>query len=150
MDIKPIRTAADHTAALKEIERLWDRAQPGTPEGDRFEVLSTLVDAYEREHIEIPTPDPISAIRFRLEQEGLTPKDLIPIFKSRARVSEVLGKKRRLNLAMIRRLHKKLSIPFESLMREYKVKASKPPARSARGRSKTTRRQRGREVAGSE
>lgn len=145
MDIKPIRTAADHAAALKEIERLWDKAQSGTPEGDRFEVLSTLVDAYEREHIEIPTPDPISAIRFRLEQEGLTPKDLIPIFKSRARVSEVLGKKRRLNLAMIRRLHKALSIPFESLMREYKV--SKPPARSARRSRKTTRRQRGRELA---
>ena len=149
MDIKPIRTAADHAAALKEIERLWDKAQPGTPEGDRFEVLSTLVDAYERQHIEIPTPDPISAIRFRLEQEGLTPKDLIPIFKSRARVSEVLGKRRRLNLAMIRRLHKTLAIPFESLMREYKVKVGKPPARSSRrSSSKTTRRQRGRELSG--
>ena len=76
MDIKPIRTPADHAAALKEIERLWDKAQPGTPEGEKFEVLSTLVDAYEREHIEIPTPDPIEAIRFRMEQEGLTTKDL--------------------------------------------------------------------------
>ena len=75
MDIKPIRTPADHTAALKEIERLWDKAQPGTPEGEKFEVLSTLVDAYEREHIEIPTPGPIEAIRFRMEQEGLTTKD---------------------------------------------------------------------------
>ncbi len=143
MDIKPIRTAADHAAALKEIERLWDKAEPGTPEGEKFEVLSTLVDAYEREHIEIPTPDPISAIRFRLEQEGLTPKDLIPIFKSRARVSEIMAKKRRLNLAMIRRLHKTLSIPFESLMREYKLKGTHA-ARPAGG--KATRRQRAREL----
>jgi HTH-type transcriptional regulator/antitoxin HigA len=146
MDIKPIRTAADHAAALEEIERLWDKAEPGTPDGEKFEVLSTLVDAYEREHIEIPAPDPISAIRFRLEQEGLTTKDLIPILKSRARVSEVMAKKRRLNLAMIRRLHKKLSIPFESLMREYKLKTDRGRARS--GTRKPTRRKRGRELTG--
>ena len=70
MDIKPIRTPSDHAAALKEIERLWDKAHPGTPEGEKFEVLSTLVDAYEREHFEMPTPNPIAAIRFRMEQEG--------------------------------------------------------------------------------
>ena len=78
MDIKPIRTPADHRAALKEIERLWDKAQPGTPKGEKFEVLSTLVDAYEREHVEIAAPDPIEAIRFRMEQEGLTTKDCCP------------------------------------------------------------------------
>lgn len=130
MDIKPIRTPADHKAALKEIERLWDAAQPGTPEGEKFEVLSTLVDAYEREHIEIPTPDPIEAIRFRMEQAGLTTKDLLPIFKTRARASEVLAKKRRLNLPMIRRLHARLSIPVECLVKDYKLKSG------AAGRSK--------------
>jgi HTH-type transcriptional regulator/antitoxin HigA len=122
MNIKPIHTVSDHRAALAEIERLWDRAKPGTPEGERFEVLSTLVDAYEREHIEIAAPDPIEAIRFRMEQEGLTTKDLLPIFKTRARASEVMAKKRRLNLPMIRRLHAQLSIPIECLVQEYKLK----------------------------
>src|ERR1700690_1510081 len=103
MDIKPIRTPADHAAALKEIERLWARAQPGAPAGEKFDVASTLVDPYDPEHIEIPTPDPIEAIRFRMEQEGLTTKDLLPIFKTRARASEVMAKKRRLNLPLIRR-----------------------------------------------
>jgi HTH-type transcriptional regulator/antitoxin HigA len=122
MDIKPIRTPADHAAALEEIERLWERAQPGTPEGEKFEVLSTLVDAYEHAHIEIPMPDPIDAIRFRMEQEGLTTKDLLPIFKTRARASEVMAKKRRLNLPMIRRLHARLAIPIECLVKDYKLK----------------------------
>jgi HTH-type transcriptional regulator/antitoxin HigA len=130
MDIKPIRSSADHSAALKEIERLWDKTQPGTPESEKFEVLSTLVDAYERAHIEISTPDPIEAIRFRMEQEGLTTKDLLPIFKTRARASEVMAKKRRLNLPMIRRLHAKLSIPIECLVKDYKLKGG------AAGRSK--------------
>ncbi len=124
MDIKPLRTPADHAAALKEIDRLWDKAQSGTPEGEKFEVLSTLVDAYEREHLAIPTPDPIEAIRFRMEQEGLTTKDLLPIFKTRARASEIMAKKRRLNLPMIRRLHAKLSIPIECLVKEYKLKGT--------------------------
>jgi HTH-type transcriptional regulator / antitoxin HigA len=124
MDIKPIRSSADHAAALKEIERLWDRARPGTPEGEKFEVLSTLLDAYEREHVPIPTPDPIEAIRFRMEQEGLTTKDLLPIFKTRARASEIMAKKRRLNLPMIRRLHARLSIPFECLVKDYKLKGA--------------------------
>jgi HTH-type transcriptional regulator / antitoxin HigA len=126
MDIKPIRTAADHAAALEEIERLWE-AKPGSPAGEKFEILSTLVDAYEREHMEIPSPDPIEAIRFRMEQEGLKPKDLLPIFKSRARASEILGKRRRLNLSMIRRLHARLSIPVECLVQEYKLKRAKAP-----------------------
>jgi HTH-type transcriptional regulator/antitoxin HigA len=124
MDIKPIHTARDHAAALAEIERLWDKAKPGTPDGEKFEVLSTLVDAYEREHIEIPTPDPIEAIRFRMEQQGLTTKDLLPIFKTRARASEIMAKKRRLNLPMIRRLHAKLAIPVECLVKEYKLKGA--------------------------
>ena len=85
MGIQPIRTAAEHVAALEEIERLWDAATPGMEAGDRFEVLSTLVDAYEREHVRIPAPDLIDAIRFRMEQEGFTNKDLIAIRKTRTR-----------------------------------------------------------------
>jgi HTH-type transcriptional regulator/antitoxin HigA len=130
MDIKPIRTPADHEAALKEVERLWDKAQPDTPEGEKFEVLSTLVDAYEREHIKIPAPDPIEAIRFRMEQEGLTTKDLLPIFKTRARASEIMAKKRRLNLPMIRRLHARLSIPIECLVQDYKLRGATAGGRS--------------------
>ena len=124
MNIKPIRTPADHAAVLKEIERLWDKAEPGTPDGDKFEVLSTLADAYEREHIAIPTPDPIAAIRFRMEQQGLTPTELVAIFKTRARASEVMTKKRRLNLRMIRRLHERLAIPIECLIQDYKLKTA--------------------------
>ena len=122
MDIKPIRTTKDHAWALREIEGLWERAKPGTAEGDRFDVLSALVDAYEREHFEIPAPDPIEAIRLRMEQEGLTNNDLLPIFKTRARVSEVMGRRRRLNLTMIRRLHERLEIPIECLVKDYKLK----------------------------
>jgi len=124
MNVKPIRTPADHAAALKEIERLWDKAEPGTPDGDKFEVLSTLADAYEREHMAIPTPDPIEAIRFRMEQQGLTATELVAIFKTRARASEIMTKKRRLNLRMIRRLHERLAIPIECLIQDYKLKTA--------------------------
>lgn len=123
MNIKPIRTERDHAWALREIDDLWDKAKPGTEDGDRFEVLSALVGAYEREHIQIPAPDPIEAIRFRMEQEGLTNNDLLPIFKTRARVSEVMGRRRRLNLAMIRKLHERLEIPVECLVKGYKLKS---------------------------
>jgi HTH-type transcriptional regulator/antitoxin HigA len=122
MDIKPIRTAKDHAWALREVEGLWNKAQPGTKKGDRFEVLSALVDAYEREHMQVPAPDPIEAIRFRMDQEGLTNNDLLAIFKTRARVSEVMGRRRRLNLAMIRKLHERLEIPVECLVKDYKLK----------------------------
>jgi len=130
MSIKPIRTPEDHAAALKEIERLWDKAEPGTRDGDKFEVLSALVDAYEREHFEIPAPDPIAAIRFRIDQGGLTNKDLLSIFKTRARISEVMGKRRRLNLPMIRKLHEKLDIPIECLVQDYKLKKATSGARA--------------------
>lgn len=132
MHIRPIRTTADHVAALKELERLWDAATPGTPTGDKFEVLSTLVDAYERENFKIPAPDPIEAIRFRMEQEGFTNKDLVAIFRTRARVSEVMSKRRRLNLAMIRKLHKRLDIPFECLVQEYELKRASGRSRQRR------------------
>jgi HTH-type transcriptional regulator/antitoxin HigA len=131
MDIKPIRNAKDHERALREIERLWDKAKPGTTDGDHFEVLGALVDAYEREHFEIPAPDPIEAIRFRMEQEGLTNNDLLPIFKTRARVSEVMGRRRRLNLTMIRRLHERLEIPIECLVKDYKLKSASTPKRGS-------------------
>lgn len=133
MDIRPIRTHEDHQEALAELRRLWDHVQPGTPDGDKFEVLATLVDAYEREHFPVPPPDPIEAIRFRMEQADMGPKDLNAILqdKSRARGSEILGRKRRLNLKMIRRLHAKLAIPLEVLVRDYKLKKARPAKRKS-------------------
>src|SRR5713226_4941756 len=121
MNIRPIRTDADYDAALKEIERLWG-AKPGTPQGDRLDVLATLVEAYENEHYTIDAPDPVSAILFRMEQQELTRKDLSSYIGSRARVSEMLGGKRKLTLQMIRQLHKGLNIPLESLISERKPK----------------------------
>ena len=117
MDIKPIHTEADHRGALAEIERLWDAA-PGTPEFEKFEVLATLVDAYERQHTPILPPDPVEAIKFRLAQQGQTRKALEPIIGTRARVSEVLNGQRKLTLPMIRALHRELHIPLEVLVAE--------------------------------
>lgn len=102
MNIKPIRTPEDHAWALKEIEALWDKVEPGTVDGDRFEVLSTLVEAYEREHFPIPAPDPIATISFRLEQQGLTSSALLPVLRTTARVSEILNRRRALSLNMMR------------------------------------------------
>lgn len=115
MDVKPIRTAKQHRAALKEIERLWS-ARPGSPEHDRLEVLGALVEDYEDHHQPIYPPDPVEAIRFRMDQLGLDRKALEPSIGSRARVSEVLSHKRGLTLAMIRRLHKQLGIPADVLL----------------------------------
>ena len=115
MNIKPIKTKADHRAALKEIEALM-AARPGTPEGERLDVLATLVDAWERKHVPMELPDPVEAIKFRMEQSGLTPKDLVPMIGQINRVYEVLNGKRALTLPMIRRLHKDLGIPAESLL----------------------------------
>lgn len=123
--IKPIRTKADHAAALAEIERLWD-AKPGTPAGDRLEVLATLVDAYEGEHTPILPPDPIEAIKFRLEQQGKTRKDLEPIIGTRGRVAEILGRRRSLSLEMIRGLHRELDIPLAVLVAETKIELARP------------------------
>jgi HTH-type transcriptional regulator/antitoxin HigA len=120
MDIKPIRTKADHRDALAEIWRLRD-AKVGTRDGDTLEVLSTLVDAYEREHTPILPPDPIEAINFRLEQEGKVRKDLEPVLGTRARVSEILGRRRALSLAMIRALHNAFNIPLSVLIAEQKI-----------------------------
>ena len=115
MYIQPIKTEADYDRALAEINALWG-AEPDTRKGDRLEILMTLVEAYETKHHFIDPPDPIDAILFRMEQQGLTRKDLEPILGSRSRVSEVLNRKRTLSLEMIRNLHKQLNIPLESLV----------------------------------
>ena len=115
-EVRPIRTETDHALAMAEVERLWG-APVGTPEGDRLDVLATLIDAYENEHYPMDPPDPIAAIQFRMEQQGLTRKDLEPMIGSRTRVAEVLNRKRNLSVAMIRRLHEGLGISAEILIR---------------------------------
>jgi HTH-type transcriptional regulator/antitoxin HigA len=115
MEIKPIRTDADHAAALRRIDSIMD-ALPGTPEGDELDVLATLVQAYEDRRFPIDDPDPLAAIEFRMDQLGLTRKDLEPLLGSRGRVSEVLNGRRALSLQMIRRLNRELGIPLESLV----------------------------------
>jgi HTH-type transcriptional regulator/antitoxin HigA len=123
MEIKPIRTKADYRAALKEIETLMS-ARAGTPEGERLDVLTTLVEAYERKHYRLDLPDPVEAIKFRMEQSGIGPKDLVPMIGQINRVYEVLSRKRPLTLQMIRRLHRDLGIPAESLIKELPRKAA--------------------------
>lgn len=115
MIIRPIRNSSDHESALKRIEAVM-LAKPGTDEGDELDVLTTLVDAYEKEHFPIESADPIEAIRFRMEQLDLDRKDLEPFIGSRARVSEVLNGRRGLSLKMIRALHRELKIPLEALI----------------------------------
>ena len=115
MKIKPIKTENDYDAAMAEIEVLWG-SKPDTPKGDKLDVLITLVEAYERDNYPIDSPDPIEAIKFRMEQSGLGRKDLEPFIGSRGRVSEVLNRKRELSIKMIRELHVNLQIPLESLV----------------------------------
>ena len=115
-ELKPIRTESDHEEALAEVERLWG-APSGTPEGDRLDILATLIDAYEAEHYPMDQPDPVEAIKFRMEQQGLSRKDLEPLIGTRTRVSEVLNRKRGLSIEMIRRLHDRLGISAEVLIR---------------------------------
>ncbi len=115
-EVRPIRTKRDYEAALAEAERLWG-AKRGTPDGDRLDVIATLIDAYEAEHFPIEAPDPIEAIKFRMEQQGLTRKDLEPLIGTRTRVAEVLNRKRNLSIGMIRRLHEALGIPADILIR---------------------------------
>jgi HTH-type transcriptional regulator / antitoxin HigA len=123
MEIRPIRTKADYRAALKEAERLWD-AVPGTAEGDRVDVLVTLIEAYEAKHYPIAAPDPITAIEFMLEQKGLKRRDLEPAIGSRGRVSEVLNRRRPLTLPMVRALSKLLQIPPDILVQDYKTQSA--------------------------
>lgn len=125
MNIKPVRTAEDHREALDEIDTLM-MAEMNTPEGDRLDILATLVEAYERKHFPMELADPIDAIKFTMEQKGLTPKDLEPMIGRLNRVYEILGGKRPLTLPMIRRLHEAFGIPAEAL-----IKPSKPSSAAA-------------------
>lgn len=121
MNIQPIKSEADYRATLQEIESLM-AAEPGTPKGERLDVLVTLVEAYERKHYPLDLPDPVEAIKFAVDQQGLTVKDLEPMIGRSNRVYEVLSRKRPLTLKMIWKLHKGLGIPAESLI--------KPPGES--------------------
>lgn len=125
MDVRPIRTKADYRATLKEIESLMT-AKPGTTAGDRLDILVTLVEAYERKHFPMDLPDAVDAIKFRMEQAGLTAKDLEPVIGRMNRVYEVLSRRRRLTLRMIEGLHTKFGIPAESLLKQ---RVSPRPAR---------------------
>ena len=118
MELRPIRTEADYQAALQDIEQLFD-ASPDTPEFDRLDILSTLVEAYEKMICPIDLPDPIEAIRYYMETRGWSRRDLESCIGSRARVSEILSRKRSLTLDMIRKLHDQLGIPAEVLIRPY-------------------------------
>lgn len=116
MDIKPIKTDADYHAALQEIDVLMTAA-PDTPEGEKLDILVTLVEAYEHKHYPLDLPDPVEAIKFEMEQKGLTVKDLEPMIGKSNRVYEILNHKRSLTLKMIWQLHKELGIPAESLIK---------------------------------
>ena len=118
MEIRPIKNEKDYNSALRQIEQLFNAA-PGTPEGDRLEVLATLVEVYEDKHYNIPLPDPVEAILYHLESRGLTRRDLEPFIGSRARVSEILNRRRSLSLERIRKLSSGLGIPVEVLIQPY-------------------------------
>jgi HTH-type transcriptional regulator/antitoxin HigA len=116
MEVKPIKNESDYDSALAEIARLMDERK-NTAQGDRLDVLVTLVEAYEEKHWRIDPPDPIDAITLRMQQRGLTRRDLEKVLGSRSRVSEILNRKRPLTVEMIRRLHRRLGIPAESLIK---------------------------------
>jgi len=129
MNIKPIRTEKDYEETLAQIDAIFD-AQPGTPDGDLLELLTLLVEAYEEQHYPIAPPDPIEAIEFHVERLGLTRRDLEPYIGSRARVSEILNRRRPLTLAMIRKLQAGLGIPAATLLQTYPL-ARMPPAKTS-------------------
>ena len=122
-DVRPIRSQKDYEAALTEVGRLWG-AKTGTREGDRLDVLATLIDAYEAEHDPMDPPDPIEAIKFRMEQQRLTRRDLEELIGTRTRIAEVLNRKRGLSIGMIRRLHERLGISAEVLIRPSRKSAA--------------------------
>ncbi len=122
-DVKPIRSEADYDAAMEEVAALWG-AGSGTPKGDRLDVLATLIDAYEAKHHAMDAPDPIEAIKFRMEQQGMTRKDLEDIIGTRTRIAEVFNRKRGLSIDMIRRLHDRLGISAEVLIRPSRKEAA--------------------------
>jgi len=115
MNIKPIKTEQDYNSAISRIEELWG-AKKDTPEGDELDLLVTLVESYEMKHYPIPPPDPIEAIKFRMEQMGMTKEDMVKYLGSQSRVSEILNRKRKLTLRMVKSLYKGLKIPAEILL----------------------------------
>lgn len=123
MDIKPIKTEADYRYALHQVDCLMG-AKANTPDGDKLDVLVTLIEAYEEKHHPILPPEPIEAIIHQMESQGLTRKDLVPLFGSRSRVSEILNKKRALSITMIRKLQKSLGISAEILIKPYSLRTS--------------------------
>ena len=123
IDMKPIRSEADYESALEDVAALWGAAG-GTPEGDRLDVLATLIDAYEARHHPMDPPDPIEAITFRMEQQGLTRRDLEGIIGTRTRIAEVLNRKRSLSIGMIRRLHDHLGISADILIQPSRKEAA--------------------------
>ena len=123
MKLRPIKTQADHRAALAEIQRLFD-ARPGTAAGDRLEILVTLVEAYEERQCPMPPPDPVEAIRYAMESRGLSSDDLVPVLGTRRHVNEILGRKRALTLDMVRRLHTALGISADVLIQTSPAKAA--------------------------
>jgi HTH-type transcriptional regulator/antitoxin HigA len=122
--MKPIRSEADYGQALALVDRLWG-AKAGTEKGDQLDILATLIDAYEAQHFPIDPPDPVEAIKFRMEQQGLTRRDLEDIIGTRTRVAEILNRKRGLSIGMIRRLNARLGIPAEVLIRPGRKRAHK-------------------------
>lgn len=118
MKIKPIRTEEDYKAVLARIEEIW-KAEPDTPEDDELDLLVMLVEAYERQHYSVDLPDPIEAIKIRMEDLGLDRKDLEPVIGSRGRVSEILNRRRHLSIQMIRQLSEKLGLPTDVLVQPY-------------------------------
>jgi len=122
-EVRPIRTKRDYEAALREVERLWG-AKTGSRDGDRLNVLATLIDAYEADRYRMDPPDPIEAIKFRMEQQGLTRRDLEEIIGTRTRIAEVMNRKRGLSIAMIRRLHERLGISADVLIRPSRKRAA--------------------------
>ncbi|UHG99517.1 helix-turn-helix domain-containing protein [Pseudomonas sp. 7-41] len=122
MNIRPIRTEQDYQEALKAVSPLFDNEpEPGTPEGDYLEVMITLIEAYEAKHFPVDLPNPVDAIRFRMEQSGLSATDLVPAIGRKNRVYEVLNGKRALTLPMIWKLHEMFGIPAESLIKPVKA-----------------------------
>ena len=122
-EVRPIRTKRDYEAALREVERLWG-AKTGSRDGDRLNVLAILIDAYEADRYRMDPPDPIEAIKFRMEQQGLTRRDLEEIIGTRTRIAEVMNRKRGLSIAMIRRLHERLGISADVLIRPSRKRAA--------------------------
>lgn len=137
MEISPIKSESDYGAAMRRIESLWG-ADPGTPEGDELEILITLAEAYERQHYPIDLPDPVEAIKFRLEQEGRDYRALVGVIGQRTRVYEVMRRARPLSLNMIRKLHNQLEIPAEVLIQPIRKPAPRKPRTAPGLRSRRT------------